>query len=430
MKKDFEISVMGMWHLGCVYAASFAKLGYSVTCFDYDEFLIKNLQKGVAPIHEPHLEDYIDEYKENLSFQTSEEDAIKGKKYIFVTFDLPIDEQDKVQLDLIDKVIVSLKKYYERGSILVLSSQVPLGTSRRIMEEIEVELKFKPQIIYFPENLRLGSAFDAFFEPERIILGSDSKETIAQFIKDFPFFEEVEILEMGLESAEMLKHALNSYLAMCISFSSEMGDLCELLGANANDVVKGLKSDKRVSKFAPLNPGCGFAGGTLGRDLQSLFKLSSERSYEPKLLKSVYSVNQDRLPMLIKKIKNMYPSLSGKNVGILGLTYKPNTNTLRRSMSLGLISLLHEEQARIKAYDPVIKEPIDDFGYLEVCPDLDDFFENLDFVVLMTDWPEFRDIEFGKYSNSLSGKMFFDAKNFLDADVLTDVGFRYAGIGI
>ena len=212
MKNNFpDISIFGMWHLGCVYAASFAKLGYKVACFDYDEKIVENLQKGRMPIHEPHLEEYIHEYRENLLFQTSEKEAIENKKYIFITFDLPIDEEDRVQLDLIDRIIVSLKKYCNQESVIVISSQIPLGTSRRIMIEIECELDFKPQVIYFPDNLRLGNAFDAFLNPERIILGSDSKEAIKQFVKDFSFFEKVQILEMGLESAEMLKHTLNSY---------------------------------------------------------------------------------------------------------------------------------------------------------------------------------------------------------------------------
>ncbi len=425
-----SLGVVGMFHLGCVYAASFAKMGYRVACFDYDKTVINNLKKGIFPIHEPYLNEYVSTYKKNLRFEMNIEDVIKNKQYIFITFDLPVNERDVVQLSLMNKVATSLEKYCTRDSVVVISSQVPLGTSRRIMERIERKLHFKPAVIYFPENLRLGNAFDVFLNPERIILGSDSMEVMDQFIRDFSFFQKTEVIKMSLESAEMLKHALNSYLAMCVSFSSEIGDLCELLGANANDVVKGLKSDKRVSKFAPLNPGLGFAGGTLGRDLRSLDKLSVEHGYKLKLLKSVYMVNQDRLSMLMNKIKKVYPSLKGKSVGVLGLTYKPNTNTLRRSMALGLVELLKKAGAHVKAYDPVIQNPITGYKYLVVCTTLDEFFKDLDALVLMTDWPEFRDLDFNKYLSLLRGKVIFDSKNFLDAEKIVQSGLAYKGIGI
>lgn len=424
-----SIAVIGMWHLGSVYAASFAKLGYKVTCFDYDNELMENFRKGKTPIHEPHLDEYISKYKDNLSFSTSE-DAISNKDYIFVTFDLPVDEQDKVQIELIDKIIVSLKKYCKAESVIVISSQVPLGTSRMVIEELESELSFKPRVMYFPENLRLGNAFDAFLNPERVILGSDYEAIMDQFIDDFPFFNDIEIIKMGLESAEMLKHALNSYLATCISFSSEICDLCELLGANAADVVKGLKSDKRVSEFAPLNPGLGFAGGTLGRDIQSLSNLSSKNNYEPKLLSAVYEVNQDRLPMLIEKIKRACPDLKGKNIGVLGVTYKPNTNTLRRSMSLGLVELLNDNQVNVRAYDPVISERVFGYDYLEVCTNMDRFFDGLDMVVLMTDWPEFKELNFKRFAERVKGHIVIDTKNCLDAEKITNTGFVYKGMGI
>src|SRR3989338_2929346 len=303
---------MGLWHLGSVYAASLSKLGFSVHGFDFDKKIIKNFQKGIPPIFEPELADTVKKYlNKNLFFSDSEK-TIKNKKYIFITFDLEVDANDIVQTVVIKKTFSMLLKNSVEDSIIVISSQVPVGTSRILVNELKQRGVKNPKVIYFPENLRLGNAFESFLNPDRIVLGSDNREALEQFQKDFKFG--CPVITMGLESAEMSKHALNSYLATCISFASELSDLSEKIISNMMDIVKALKSDKRVSLYAPINPGLGFAGGTLGRDIQSLRTIAKKNNYEPKLLNAVYSVNKDRLAMLLSKIKSSQPSLQGKTV--------------------------------------------------------------------------------------------------------------------
>ena len=265
-------------------------------------------------------------------------------------------------------------------------------------------------------------------KPDRVVIGSDDRESLEEFEKDFESLK-CQFIKIGLESAEMVKHALNSYLALNISFSSELADLSEIFGSNMNEIVAGLKTDRRVSKYAPLNPGLGFAGGTLGRDIQTLRKLANKDGYHSPLLNAVYQVNQDRLPSLIKKLEKTSKPLKGKKVGILGLTYKPKTNTLRRSMSLELATLLNNKKALVRSYDPSIKEAVKRYDYLAISKSVEVFFKDLDLVVLMTEWEEFKSLDWEQMGKEMRSKIVFDCKNFLDKNSLEEAGFDYFGIG-
>lgn len=426
--KRKTIGVLGLWHLGCVYATSLAAKGFEVVGFDFEKQVVNNLKRNIPPIFEPNLEETLKKFNnKTLHFTTSEKDLEK-KDYIFITYDIPVDNNDVVQMEIIDKAFAMLLEHVSTQTVIVISSQVPIGTSRKLVNLLKKSNIENPKVIYFPENLRLGQAFASFLTPERIVLGSDSTEALNNFKKDFSFFN-CPFITMSLESAEMVKHALNCYLATCISFSSELSDLAQNCGVNMLDVVKALKSDKRVSPFAPINPGLGFAGGTLGRDIQSLRKLSKSINYEPKLLNAVYSVNQDRLPMLASKIHSIYPSLKGKLIGILGLTYRPNTNTLRRSMSLELINKLKGEYCKIKAFDPAIKNQIEDYTFVEISKNIRTFFKNLSLVILMTDWPEFKNIDPKLIANLVNQKIIIDTKNFLDKETFEKNGFTILRMG-
>ncbi len=429
MKKNNEIGILGLWHLGCVYSTCLAKLGFSVTGWDFDQKIVKNLKKGLPPIEEPLLKETINKYlNKTLFFTNAPLDTIRNKKYIFITFDVPVDDNDKIDLSIIDKTFILIAKFISSDTTIVVSSQLPVGYCRKLLKKIQ---KKNPSVnlIYFPENLRLGTALDCFLKPDRIIIGSDSKKILDQFENDF-YSLDCPFIKIGLESAEMVKHSLNSYLAMMISYSSEMSDLCELFGADMSEVVTALKTERRISRYAPINPGLGFAGGTLGRDVQTLRKLAGQKHYQPLMLRSIYQVNKNRLPYLIKKIKTLIPSLKNKKIGILGLTYKPHTSTLRRSMSLELASLLIKEGAVISAFDPMIKKPVDEYHYVIISKTESDFFQQLDLIVLMTEWPEFKDFNWKGDSNLMKNKYIIDTKNFLDRKTMEENSYKYIGMGI
>lgn len=439
MKKNHKLSVgiVGLWHLGCVYAASFASFGFNVVGFDPDKKIISNLQKGIPPIHEPKLTETIKKNLNKRLFFSSEKSVmnksfpagIKNSDYIFISYDLIVDNNDLVKMDVIYKTFKILGNFVSDSTVIVISSVVPIGTSRILVNLLKKKGIKNPKIIYFPENLRLGQAFTSFLTPDRIILGSDNKEALNQFKKDFHFFN-CPVITMSLESAEMVKHALNSYLATCISFSSELSDLSEITGANMLDVVKALKTDRRVSKYAPINPGLGFTGGTLARDIQILRKIAKNKNYKPRLLNAVYSVNQDRVSILMRKITLLFPSLQGKKIGILGLTYKPNTNTLRRSQSLELAILLKQNNCLIKAFDPLIKNKITGYPFIKVSRNLKNLFKDLDLLILMTQWPEFQKIDLQKLSMLMKTKIVIDTKNFLESSIYKEAGFTYIGMGV
>jgi len=428
VKNNDQLGVLGLWHLGSVYSAALTSQGFKVTAYDENQSTVDNLKKGIPPIEEPLLKETISEnLNKNLFFTSDPKEAIKGKSFIFITYDVPVDEKDKSDLTIIDSTFSLLSKYISPKTTVVVSSQVPIGYCRKSLEKLR---KKHPtvDIIYFPENLRLGNAFESFLRPDRIVIGSTDPEVCDKFKRTFSFFKRP-LIKMNLESAEMVKHSLNSYLAFLISFSSEMGDLAEILGANMNDVVAALKTDKRVSPFAPLSPGLGFAGGTLGRDIQTLRKLGREKNYKTFLLDSVYKVNQTRLKHLIGNIKSVISPLKDKNIGILGLTYKPTTSTLRRSMSLELAKLLHAENAKIKALDPAIKKGVSNYPFINVETSILAFFDDLDLVILMTEWEDFKKIDWTKNSSLMKSKIIFDCKNLLDKNFLEKIGFKYFGIG-
>lgn len=389
MRSKPAVGILGLWHLGLVYAVSLAKSGYLVTGFDTDKKTIENLKNSRPSIAEPGLKENIKKYAGDLLFFSNDpSETIRNKKYIFICLDIPVDNNDRINLKPFIRLFDLASQYSSPHSTIVISSQIPVGTSRKLRNQ----LKAKDQtleLIYFPENLRLGKGLETFLHPQRIILGTTNEKTANRLRQDFPFFD-CPTLVMSLESAEMAKHALNSLLALNISFASEIADLCEITGANSQDVIAALKSDARVSPQAPINPGLGFAGGTLGRDIQSLVKISDKYHYQPLLLKAAYKVNKNRLDYLLQKIKNILPNLPQKQIGILGLTYKPGTNTLRRSISLELVKQLHKKKAKIKAYDPSIKATLSAYPYLTICRSYNDFFRNLDLAILMTDWPEFK----------------------------------------
>jgi UDPglucose 6-dehydrogenase len=427
MKNKRKVGVVGLWHLGSVYATALAHMGHEVVCFDFDKKVIANFKEGVAPLFEPGLEKYLLENTKRLTF-TSEEKDLLNCEYLFITHDVVVDEDDQSDLSTINKIFKLVKRISNERMVVIVSSQIPVGTSRNLVTLLKKNKGNTASVAYFPENLRLGSAYECFLNPERIVLGSDDVMVIERFKKDFKF--PCPIIGMGLESAEMTKHALNTYLATCVSFSSELSDIAERVGADMNDVVKAMKLDRRVSQYAPLNPGFGFAGATLGRDVQSLKNVGMSFGYTTEIMKAVYKVNQNRLATLLDKAKQVYPNLKGKKIGVLGLTYKPNTNTLRRSMSLEACELFNSKGASVIAYDPVIRGLPKEYRFVSVKNSIEEFARNLDLVILMTDWAEFKNISPEVFCDGGCAKVVIDTKNFLDKERYISEGFIYKGIGM
>ncbi len=432
MVEDNKVCVIGIWHLGSVVSACLADLGYFVVGVDKDPNRIKDLNNGTPPIFEPGLKELITNNMTSgrLAFTTDLGNALKGARYILITFDTPVDENDEVDLSSIFDTTTELAKYLEIGSVIIVSSQVPVGTCDRIKSLIKQNnpsLDF--DVACSPENLRLGQAVDYFKKPDRIVIGADCEPTLNRVEVLFNVIPAPK-LRMNLRTAEMTKHAINAFLATCISFANEMANLCDELGADALKMAEALKSEARIGPKLPLLPGLAFAGGTLARDLKILKNLGESSNYETPLINGVLTINQRQNELVVRKIQKIYGSVKNLTVGILGLTYKAGTSTLRRSAALEIIKDLTSEGATIRAYDPKadLKE-VRLHKEFEFCTDPYVVAKNSDALVIVTDWPEFKNLDFDLIKSSMKKPVLIDAKNMLYDKELANKGFIYSGVG-
>lgn len=432
VRKDLRVCVIGIWHLGSVYSACLAELGYSVVGVDRDQSRVENLNKGVPPLFELGLGELITKNirLNRLSYTVDLRDALEGASFVHLAFDTRVDEKDEVDLSEIFDTVAELAGYLENGSIIIVSSQVPVGTC----EEIRSLIRRKRRSLDFdvacvPENLRLGQAIDRFMNPERIVIGADNDNTLDKVEAFFSVVKAPKI-RMNLRSAEMTKHALNAFLATSISFINEVANLCDEVGADALKIAEALRLDSRIGPKARLKPGLGFAGGTLARDLRVLQKLGGKVGYQTHLINGVLEVNQRQNRMIAGKLRKVYGSLQNLTVGVLGLTYKAGTSTLRRSASLEIIRDLVDGGARVKAYDPKADlREIQGHSEFELCSDVLTVASGSDALVFLTDWPEFRQLDFTRIRSVMRKPVLVDAQNMLDAEQMIRIGFVYIGVG-
>ncbi len=427
-KTQKKVAVIGLWHLGCTVAASLAKQGHSVMGFDFEKKLIENLKNAQMPIAEVGLGELTDEMlaKGNLDF-TNDFTLLKNYKYIVIGYDTPVGDDDRPDLSVIKKAVQQIGKYAAASVTIIIMSQVPAGTCREIYNLLYKKIKGL-EVAYNPENLRLSQAIETYINADRQIIGITSNEC-KERMKSFYEFYKNPLLFMKLESAELVKHGINSFLAMSVSFINQLSDLSEKLGGNITEVVLGIKSDSRIGQKAFLSPGLGFAGGTLGRDLRVLEALAKKYKVSLPLFSDVYKINQQRKEILYKKLKVVLKNIKGKKVAIFGLVYKPGTNTLRRSLSLEVGKWLVKQGAEVLGFDPILTEaksvlPIK----LKTTPY--EAAAGVDVVLIITEWPEFKNLDYKKIQQSMRGNIIFDTKNLLNKQELESLKFEYYGTGI
>ena len=429
ISKPKKIGVVGLWHLGCVLCSAWSKLGYEVRGFDYDKKRVNDLSKGIPPVFEPGLSESIMTYLNygNLYFSNNLQSLIKCD-FIFLSYDTPVRDDDSSDLTILEKSVKEIRKVMKNDSILIVSSQSPVGYCTTLRSLLKDENKTL-DIAYSPENLRLGEAIHCYLNPGRIILGTSNAETEGKCISLLSNISN-KILSMNIPSAEMVKHGINSFLSTSIVFANSLADVCEESGANIDDVVKGLKSDPRIGQKAYLSPGIGFSGGTLGRDLKVLDKFNKSISGPAELFGFIHETNLKRKTTIVKKIITLIDGTKDKTVGILGLTYKPGTSTLRRSLPLEIVDLLINEGVIVKVFDPKA-----DYAELSFEPQfiitksIDELSKNTDIFVLLTEWPEFKEFDWESISSKMNTSIFFDTKNFLNQNEMKTIGFEYYSTG-
>lgn len=418
------VVVLGLWHLGCVTAACCAK-HFQVIGLDFDQENVKKLNSGQAPLLEPGLNELITAgiASQKLFFTTDPTAACVGADVLWVCYDTPVNENDESDVEF---VLANLRKaivHLPKGALVLISSQLPVGTCAKLEKEF-------PQYTFAcsPENLRLGKALESFEKAERAVVGIRDQTKKALLEKLFAPFTP-HILFLRVESAEMTKHALNSFLALSITFINEIARLCEHTGADAKEVSQALKSEARIGPRAYLGPGGPFAGGTLARDVVSLTKLAEAAGEKISVIPAIKASNNLHRHWAFARVQSCVGDLRGKKIGVLGLTYKTNTSTLRRSAALELCARLLDAGAGVSAFDPAVKSLPAEFKAVSLGNDVAGVLKDANAAVVCTEWPQFRQADWPEIAAHMRAKIFVDANRFLENELKTIPGIRHFSVG-
>ena len=437
-----NIGVIGSGYVGLVAAACFSEMGNTVICVDVDIEKINSLKKGKVPIYEPGLETLVvnNFSKNRLIFTTDIIDALRASEVIFIAVGTPMGDDGSADLKYVLKVAESIGKNMSHHIVVVDKSTVPIGTADKVRATIQNSLDLRKSSLTFdivsnPEFLKEGAAIKDFMHPDRVVVGSNNESSLklmrnlyAPFIINSDRF-----ISMDIRSAEMTKYAANAMLATKISFINEISNICERVGADVNEVRKGIGSDSRIGyKF--IYPGCGYGGSCFPKDIKALINIAEKNDYTPNLISAVEKVNDDQKKVLFSKIVSQFGnSLNGKRFTVWGLSFKPETDDMREAPSITLIRSLLESGAEINAYDP---QAINEAKlYLKDCnvnyfTNKYEALENSDAVILVTEWKEFRSPDFNRIHNLLRGNLFIDGRNQFDKTYMKSQGFNYLQIGV
>lgn len=429
-----NIAVVGTGYVGLVTGTCFSELGNHVTCVDIDEEKIKNLNNKKIPIYEPGLDVLFDRNVNHgrLRFTTNLAEGIKDAKVIFLALPTPPDEDGSADLKYVLKVANDLGPLLKDYTVIVDKSTVPVGTAERVRAAIAKHCKADFDVVSNPEFLREGVAVDDFMKPDRVVVGTSSLK--ATSIMDALYAPLVRqgnpIIFMDERSAELTKYAANSFLATKISFMNEIANLCEKLGADVDFVRKGIGFDSRIGKRF-LFAGIGYGGSCFPKDVQALEKSARDVHYDFKILNAVSEINTSQKLKLFHKMKEYFGSLSGKTIAIWGLAFKPNTDDIREAPSIYNIDALLAEGARVRAFDPEAAENVKKL-YGDKIEIFDDEYEALlgsDALLIVTEWPVFRQPVFELMEKNLNKKIIFDGRNLYPTEQMQELGFTYFSIG-
>lgn len=433
-----RIAIIGTGYVGLVTGACLAEFGLFVTCVDIDKQKIKNLQNGIIPIYEPGLEIIV---KKNIDagrlfFTCDIVEAIKNNLVIFVAVGTPEKEDGSADLSAVYDVAKKFAEHINGYKIIVNKSTVPVGTGKEVKQIINKYMKQCCQfdVVSNPEFLREGSAVNDFMRPDRIVIGAESEQAIA-IMKDIysaHYLNESPFVVTNIETAEMIKYASNAFLALKISYINEVANLCDLVGADVHKVAKAMGMDGRIGpKF--LHPGPGFGGSCFPKDTKAFSNIAKRNGYQLKLIDTLIEVNKSQKLKMVDKITKLLNTRELKDItiAILGLSFKPNTDDIRESPAITIIEELLKLNATIKVYDPAAMENAkkifnDKISYM---PDEYSAIENADCLVIVTEWNQFRKLDFERVKNLLKQYNFADLRNIYEPEDLKKLGFNYTCVG-
>ena len=428
-----KICVVGTGYVGLVTGACFADLGNQVTCLDIDETRIEKLVKGIMPIYEPGLEQIVSQnvHAERLQFTTNFNNALKDAEFAFIAVGTPSGDDGEADLQYVRSAAESIADLVDHPIIIVNKSTVPVGTGDWVADIIRKrragrDLNFN--VVSNPEFLREGSAINDFMNPDRVVLGSINRDA-ANRVAQLYLILRCPILVTDLRTAEMIKYASNAFLATKISFINEIANMCEELGADVVEVSRGMGLDKRIGMHF-LDAGLGWGGSCFPKDVKALAHMAVLHGTHPQLLQAVMEINRNQRRKVIFKLRKALGNLDEKVIGVLGLSFKPNTDDVREAPALELIHLMQNEGAIIRAYDPQAMETAGQLiKRITLCKNSYEVAEGADALVLVTEWNEFKQLDFKRIRELMRLPILVDGRNAWNPDILRQAGFQYIGVG-
>lgn len=431
-----KITMIGTGYVGLVTGTCFAESGNDVTCLDVDAAKVQLLKSGGVPIYEPGLEELVRRNASSgrLKFSTDYEHAIRGSRCVFICVGTPQDENGAADLRYVKSAAEQMAPFLSPGTIVICKSTVPVGTNRRVAEWIKAITDTPFHSCSNPEFLKEGAAIDDFTKPDRVVVGvddSDAADVMQELYRPF-LRTEKPFITVGIESAEMIKYVANCMLATKISFINEMANICEQVGADINEVRKGIGHDARIG-FSFLFPGVGYGGSCFPKDVRALAAVAAQNGVQARILRTVDETNDQQKHVLFRKLMDYFGgSLAGRTVAVWGLSFKPRTDDIREAPSLVLIQSLLDAGAVVKVHDPVAQENVRRLlgDKVQYCDHHYDACEGADALTIVTEWNEFRNPDFDYIRLKMKTPVIFDGRNLYDRQKMARRGFHYSGIGL
>ena len=430
-----HIAVIGTGYVGLVTGACFAEFGVEVTCVDVDQEKIERLLDGVMPIYEPGLEQLVSKNTQagRLHFTTDVRQAVEQALVIFLAVGTPPKADGSPDLSFVEAAACSIADYMNGYKVIVTKSTVPIGTGEHIRQLVAERKKTKATfgVVSNPEFLREGAAINDFMRPDRVVIGSRDEEAVA-IMKDLYrplYLIEAPFVITSLEAAELTKYAANAFLATKVSFINEIANLCDQIGCDVHDVARAIGMDKRIgSKF--LHPGPGFGGSCFPKDTRALASVARQYECASLIVDAVIEVNQRQGEYVLTKIRKLVGELKGKNIAVLGLAFKPETDDMREAPAVGIIHSLLADGAKVRAYDPVaMNEAKKILSEIEYADDEYAAVTDADALVFVTEWNQFRALDLSRIRDLMKTAKVADLRNIYDPDDMKELGFQYVGVG-
>jgi UDPglucose 6-dehydrogenase len=427
-----KLTIIGTGYVGLVTGTCFAEVGHHVICVDKDQAKIDLLKRGGLPIYEPGLDDLV---KKNvaegrLHFTTSTDEGVKNSDVVFIAVPTPPQNDGSVDLSFIEGVAREIANAMSTYKVVVDKSTVPVKTGDKVAETIKRYCKAKVDfdVVSNPEFLREGFAVEDLMKPDRIVIGVRTQRPVPAMKEIYAPFK-APIIVTDINSAELIKHAANSFLALKISYINAVSTICEASGANVQEVANGMGMDARIGRRF-LDAGIGFGGSCFPKDLSAFIKISEQLGYDFRLLKEVQRINAEQMDRFVQKITDTLWVLKDKTIGVLGLAFKQNTDDVRMSPAIDLCQRLQRDGAKLRVYDPQAMEKakavLKDVTYVN---DMNDVATGCDAVVVATEWPEFKKLDLERVRRELSAPIFFDGRNLFDPAEMEKLGFLYRSVG-